>query len=1113
MDSTKKDLLTKIISIVSLVVLGYIFFISVYNQIIVQSGGFFYVIIFGGILILAFVLLSLVTKLIEITMEIKDNFMWNFVEILLLCHLAFLFLVFRMSYKTSVPASDTYLFRAASLLKEGELGAKGMDMFKLLIVHPSQYVYAVLLSVFLRITGDNPDSMVILNAIVLVLTAFAMDRVVRKIAGRACGVIAALCTLFIPSQSFAVYTYSSEFFFCLILLLTLDVLLVVIRETTDENKVQMLVFDIIFGSLMGLLCFTEPLMLFCIIFFVAYFIYKKKTQDENPAKPIAFIAVAFTILIILLNLVKSNALNSSLGEVMGGAMSRFALTTNPDTDEKYAIDEVFRHFHENLDNRNTNVTENFNFLTDKNGQTYTQTHSAWFSLGTQMSYMFVLVMSIACSFYMFKEKYREAFPCMAVLVGSFLVLFFRSTKENSTYYLFEVLIIVACCGLNYMYRFHHPAYSAVEENIPVDTQNSLIASAKAEAADWDAMSRARALIFVGGDNAAQTSQPVQQLQTAQSVQAVQTSQPVQNDQQIQQSVVQQQMYAEPEQEIQPSVDQEQNVQAEQAKSNEPIYTGAKISPEGYLSFFSLDEHNNAYISPQAPAAPTYEQPSYEDTAVQEEYAEAYEETPVQEEYTEVYEEVPVQEEYTGTYAEASAQDEYAETYAEASVQEEYAETYTEASAQDEYTETYGEMPSSEEYTDVYAETSEQSGYPGTYEEMPAQEEYAGTYEEAPVQEEFSEEYAEAPSVQGHAGYVQAEPAADNTYDAQVKASYGSAAHALGFSFSTDLFAGIDESVTEEPDVDAYYENTVPEHIPQVVTPYEDPVNAMFDEEEDEEDYILPSAQLSAPGDPRPYYASEDTTLNPPVQPERIDNVAEYDPEVEEFSFGESMPDLMFAEASQPEPAVQESLYAQPEPVAQETLYVQPQQAAPAPEYEQLQTAAVQEEYFGGEDTAETVTVPQEAGAATGQAPVKKKKVIKKKIIRRVVKKPVQPEPAPAPVTVQETPSSVVEEPSPVFEEPLSVSETPSFVNEAPSFINEEPAGNEGGQNDAIDLGFSMAQDMRDEMTPEDVVKNMNLEMPTDDIPELGYDEEYYDDDGFWEENTIDENNFKYIIEI
>ena len=131
--TSNKDLFLKVISIISLAVLGYIFFISVYNQIIVQSGGVFYVIIFGGILILAFVMLSLVTKLIEVTRDIRDNIMWNFVEILLLCNLAYLFLVFRMPYRSTIPGDESIIYRAAALMKNGELSSSGIDIFSHLI--------------------------------------------------------------------------------------------------------------------------------------------------------------------------------------------------------------------------------------------------------------------------------------------------------------------------------------------------------------------------------------------------------------------------------------------------------------------------------------------------------------------------------------------------------------------------------------------------------------------------------------------------------------------------------------------------------------------------------------------------------------------------------------------------------------------------------------------------------------------------------------------------------------------------------------------------------------------------------------------------------------------
>ena len=244
-----KDLLAKIISVVGLVVLGYILFISVYSQIIVQSGGFFYVVVFGGILILGFVLLSLVTKLLDITDEVNDNFMWNIVEVLILCIGGYLFLVYRLTYKTSVPAEETIIFRAASLMKDKMLSTMGMDVFKHLMIYPSQYVYARILAFFLKGSSDGSGAFVTLNAIVLIGIAIVVNRIVRKIAGRTCALMASLCTLFIPSQSFAVYSYSSEFFFCFVLLLTFNTLLI-ITDGKKRDKVMMMIMDAVFGFLL-----------------------------------------------------------------------------------------------------------------------------------------------------------------------------------------------------------------------------------------------------------------------------------------------------------------------------------------------------------------------------------------------------------------------------------------------------------------------------------------------------------------------------------------------------------------------------------------------------------------------------------------------------------------------------------------------------------------------------------------------------------------------------------------------------------------------------------------------------------------------------------------------
>ena len=483
-----RELSTKIISIAALAVLGYVFFISVYSQIIVQSGGFFYVIIFGGILILGFVLLSLVTKILDISDEVNDNFMWDVVEVVLLCFSAYLFLVFRLSYKSSVPAEETVIYRAAALIREKSLATKGMDMISHLIMYPSQYVYARFLAGFFKMTDTGSGAFITLNAIILILTAFLMDRVVRKIAGRACGLMAALCTLFIPSQSFAVYSYSSEFFLCFIMILTFDVLLIV-TDGKKRDKKRMIVYDAIFGFLLALLLFTEPLTLICIISFLVYFMSRRKVKEHYPVSALGVICAVMLVMLLIFGFTKASALNRGFGEVTKGGFARFSISRNPDTEEKYTIGEVFKHFHSNLDNQNTNVNDNYLFLEGKDGESYTRNNSAWFTLGTQMSYMFIIVMAIACAYYMLRNKHREVTPCLLLLFGSFIMLLYRSTKENSTYYLFEVLMMIGCIGIHYMYMNHH-------SDIPVLLSEMANSPTMSPATLAGTLARAKSLILV-----------------------------------------------------------------------------------------------------------------------------------------------------------------------------------------------------------------------------------------------------------------------------------------------------------------------------------------------------------------------------------------------------------------------------------------------------------------------------------------------------------------------------------------------------------------------------------------------------------------------------------------
>ena len=81
---------TIIIGVITLIVIAFILFSTLYDQIIAQNEGFFYMLIFGGILVLVFVLINLITKLTffqhisilisQFSLALALNFFYNLVK-------------------------------------------------------------------------------------------------------------------------------------------------------------------------------------------------------------------------------------------------------------------------------------------------------------------------------------------------------------------------------------------------------------------------------------------------------------------------------------------------------------------------------------------------------------------------------------------------------------------------------------------------------------------------------------------------------------------------------------------------------------------------------------------------------------------------------------------------------------------------------------------------------------------------------------------------------------------------------------------------------------------------------------------------------------------------
>jgi hypothetical protein len=233
--------------------------------------------------------------------------------------------------------------------------------------------------------------------------------------------------------------------------------------------------------------------------------------------------------------------------------------------------------------------------------------------------------------------------------------------------------------------------------------------------------------------------------------------------------------------------------------------------------------------------------------------------------------------------------------------------------------------------------------------------------------------------------------APRKYASNTRASYGSAAHALGFSLSDDFFDGMNTGQPEEPDVfeEPVHEETQPvyeENQPVYEeTVFEQPVNV------GEAGSPVLSDQMMTAEEP----AQDVLEYMQPEEPAELSYHESYESGIDEFSFGEGMPDLSLFEDSTP---VQEAAESVP-------VYEPSPEPEPAPE----------------------------------PAVVKKqvKKVIKKKVVKRVVKKPVPNE--------NELPSMDFRDDLSSIKEELAANK--EYVDK--SSIYDEPEGGEMTQGEYI----------------------------------------------------------------
>ncbi|MCR5590469.1 MAG: dolichyl-diphosphooligosaccharide--protein glycosyltransferase subunit STT3 [Lachnospiraceae bacterium] len=521
MSNRKTDPLLMVAAALALIATVYVFYITVFEQIISQNQGYFYAVIFGFILLVLFLLCNLFTKLIAISVGDQRTPYRKLITTIGLVVIAGLFLVTRMRYNTSLYPGDYPVFRGAAAMAEGTY-AENLDLIDSANANPAHYLCSLLLSVVFRIVEPSATAFLWMNAIFIVLCGFLTYKIVRAFTNPMCGLFSAIVFACVPSQTFAVYSLNTEPMVAAIYLGAVLSLISLFSynkrvkekeedyediEEDEKRDLAGILFTVLGTVLIGLLIFVEPFMIIPMALLVLAAYIGRKMKALNML--VAF--AAGIVVMVLLCFVKSVHMDVDFGTVMKSEVSAFDPSTNYNTGEVSDFGDVYHSFNVDLSSTDKNITENYMFIsTDDGAGAYTEMNASWVVVLNQIMYMFVLMMTISCMILAVKEQKDYVVTISTLIVGAFLMLFFQQNRDNQEFLFITVFIIASSTGIHYLYLDHHPelkvsvnALDALEKTgrkeIAAATRSNLKNAARMSEADF--VKRAKALIFVGNDEA------------------------------------------------------------------------------------------------------------------------------------------------------------------------------------------------------------------------------------------------------------------------------------------------------------------------------------------------------------------------------------------------------------------------------------------------------------------------------------------------------------------------------------------------------------------------------------------------------------------------------------
>lgn len=498
---TKKDAAFLINVVLSMLILAYITFITVYEQILSQNNGFFNVIVYGVVLILVFIFITLFLRVLSIKSQADETSPVLRVLIILgIIAIFALFMFMRLRYTSSISPTESPLYKTAVYLTDNQL-AEAKDIRAHLLSYPADFIYGFVVSKIFALSSADASVYILVNIGMMLILAIFLFLTVYLLAGTACATLALFIMLFMPNNAYLVYSYNSELFVSALFIMALYLFEILIYKRF-KNPGNARAVALICGFICGIALSCEPVLILAFLVLTAWMFSAKRQSLSCVLIPI-IVSIVVSIGSLLL---KSMVMGVGFVDAIKGYALCFVPThIRGDVANEFDIATMFSSLTDRLNDPSRFLNDNSYFLTDNRGGIIGPDQVLWLGIVNQFIYLFILILCVMCVVYILRVTYDKELPLLSTMIALFIGQVLGGSNQVSYVYFVVLIIIIGSTTIHYMYLNHHPKYALEVTNNEIRKENELVSEEETEETEEDEevkseyMLRARALVFVGED--------------------------------------------------------------------------------------------------------------------------------------------------------------------------------------------------------------------------------------------------------------------------------------------------------------------------------------------------------------------------------------------------------------------------------------------------------------------------------------------------------------------------------------------------------------------------------------------------------------------------------------